>query len=47
MFCFWFIFQSILDTTVSHRTAFEEVIEAQDNMILVEDPTWAGLGIVQ
>ncbi|XP_048764504.2 putative pyridoxal-dependent decarboxylase domain-containing protein 2 isoform X2 [Ostrea edulis] len=37
----------ILDATVLHRDRFCAIVEAQDNLRIVEVPSWAGLGVVQ
>lgn len=39
--------QAILDATVLQRDRFCAVVEAQDNLRIVEMPSWAGLGVVQ
>eukprot|EP00105_Crassostrea_gigas_P024846 XP_011445238.1 PREDICTED: putative pyridoxal-dependent decarboxylase domain-containing protein 2 isoform X3 [Crassostrea gigas] len=38
---------AILDATVLQRDRFCAVVEAQDNLRIVEMPSWAGLGVVQ
>jgi len=37
----------ILNSTVSQRKEFQEIVEAQDNLRLVTLPNWAGLGAIQ
>ena len=37
----------ILDATVDQRADFQDIVEAQDNLVLVDLPNWAGLGAVQ
>ena len=37
----------ILNATVRQRAEFQEIVCAQDNLILVHVPNWAGLGAVQ
>ena len=37
----------ILNATVGQRDDFQAIVEAQDNMHLVNLPQWAGLGAVQ
>ena len=37
----------ILDATVRQRPEFQDIVEAQDNLVLVHVPNWAGLGAVQ
>jgi len=37
----------ILDATVAVKNDFNEIVANQDNMRLVQLPTWAGLGAVQ
>ena len=37
----------ILTATVSQRADFQAIVEAQDNLRLIELPNWAGLGAVQ
>ena len=38
---------SILDSTVRHRETFQDIVQAQDNLRLVNLTNWAGLGAVQ
>ncbi|KAL5018348.1 hypothetical protein ScPMuIL_004070 [Solemya velum] len=38
---------AILDATVSARSKFETIVDAQDKLQYVEIPNWAGLGAVQ
>ncbi|XP_067934652.1 pyridoxal-dependent decarboxylase domain-containing protein 1-like isoform X2 [Watersipora subatra] len=38
---------SVMDATVSHRESFMEVVEAQDNLLYIEMPGYAGIGAVQ
>ncbi|CAH1793436.1 unnamed protein product, partial [Owenia fusiformis] len=38
---------AILDATVQQRVTFQELVEGQDNLILIDLPNWAGLGAVQ
>nr|XP_022319864.1 putative pyridoxal-dependent decarboxylase domain-containing protein 2 isoform X1 [Crassostrea virginica] len=38
---------AILDSTVLQRDRFCAIVEAQDNLRIVEMPNWAGLGVVQ
>ncbi|XP_061167999.1 putative pyridoxal-dependent decarboxylase domain-containing protein 2 isoform X2 [Saccostrea echinata] len=38
---------AILDATVLQRDRFCAIVEAQDNLRIVEVPNWAGLGVVQ
>ena len=42
-----FLWQAILDSTVLQRDRFCAIVEAQDNLRIVEMPNWAGLGVVQ
>jgi len=37
----------ILDATVAVKQDFVDIVESQDNLRLVQLPSWAGLGAVQ
>jgi hypothetical protein len=37
----------ILDATVRQRADFQDIVVAQDNLVLIHLPNWAGLGAIQ
>ena len=37
----------ILDATVAVKQDFADIVESQDNLRLIQLPSWAGLGAVQ
>lgn len=47
MIYFLVAFQEILNATVKERENFQAIVEAQDNLHLIDLSDWAGLGAVQ